>query len=254
VTGLPRNDWAGRSVIVTGGASGIGLATARMIAGRGGRVVVADVNAAAAQAAADDLGDSVVAFSGTVSDPEVCRRMASAAVDTFGRLDAAVNCAGVNLGRGVSLAEIDVDDYRRIIDVNVNGTFFSMQAEITAMLAGGAGGSIVNVGSVLSQVGRAGNAPYAASKHAILGFTRAAALEYGEAGIRINCVGPGFIPTGLSGGASPEAAAAMVARHHAIPRAGTPDEVAEVICFLASDAAALCTGGWYAADAGWTAE
>jgi NAD(P)-dependent dehydrogenase (short-subunit alcohol dehydrogenase family) len=246
--------WARRTAVVTGGASGIGLATARMIVGRGGRVVVVDVDADAAQAAAADLGDAAVAFAGSIADPEVCEGMVATAVEAFGRLDAAVNCAGVNLGRGVRLADMDRDDYRRMIDVNVNGTFFSMQAEIRALLAGGEGGAIVNVGSVLSQVGRVGNAPYAGTKHAILGFTRSAALEYGADGIRVNCVGPGFIPTGLSGGAAPEAAAAMVSRHHAIPRPGTPEEVAEVICFLASDAAALVTGAFYAVDAGWTAE
>lgn len=245
---------AQQTAVVTGGGSGIGLATARMIADRGGRVVIVDVNADAANAAATELGDSAVAFTGSIADPEVCRGMVATAVRTFGRLDAAVNCAGINLGRGVSLADADLDEYRRIVDVNINGTFFSMQAEIKAMLADGLGGAIVNVGSVLSQVGRAGNAPYAGSKHAILGFTRSAALEYGGAGIRVNCVGPGFVPTGLSGGASAEAAAAMVDRHHAIPRAGTPEDVAEVICFLASSAAALCTGGWYPVDAGWTAE
>jgi NAD(P)-dependent dehydrogenase (short-subunit alcohol dehydrogenase family) len=254
MNGAPRADWAHHTALVTGGGSGIGLATARLVVSRGGQVMIVDVNPDAAGAAAAELGDAAAAFSGDISDAEVCDRMVATAVKRFGGINAAVNCAGVNLGRGVRLADMNRDVYRRMVDVNINGTFFSMQAEISAMLAGGSGGAIVNVGSVLSQVGRVGNAPYTGTKHAILGFTRAAALEYGDAGIRINCVGPGFIPTGLSGGASSDAAAEMVSRYHAIPRPGTPEEVAEVICFLGSDAAALCTGAWYAVDAGWTAD
>lgn len=250
---MSNSGWEKRTALVTGGASGIGLATAELIVRRGGNVVVVDLQEDAAAKAARNLGDTAAWLGGDVSTPETCERMAAEAVACFGALDAAVNCAGVNLGRGVKLADVPLDDYRRVMSVNLDGTFYSMRAEIATMLAVGRGGAIVNVGSVLSQVGRAGSAPYTASKHAILGLTRAAALEYGGDGIRVNCVGPGFIPTGLSGGASPDVAAEIVARHHAIPRAGRTEDVAEVICFLASPAAALCTGGWYAVDAGWTA-
>jgi len=247
-----NTEWSEKTAIVTGAASGIGLAAATELIGRGAKVVVADIDEAGARAAAARLGERAKPAVIDISGRRDCERLVETALDHGGSLDIAVNNAGVNLARGKRLAEIDDDSYRRTMTVNLDGTFNCMREEIRAMVEGG-GGSIVNTGSVLSVVGRVGNGAYAATKHAILALTKTAALEYGADGVRVNCVGPGFVPTGLSGGADPSAAAEMVERHHAIPRPGAPEDVAALIVFLASDEAGLCTGGWYPVEAGWTA-
>jgi NAD(P)-dependent dehydrogenase (short-subunit alcohol dehydrogenase family) len=237
----------GKAALVTGGASGMGEATARMLAQRGGRVLVADIDAEAADRVAAEIG--AVAHTVDVSDPAGCASMVAAAVEAFGRLDLAVNNAGVS-AMPVPLAEIPLERYRRMLGTHLDGVFFSMQAEIPAMLEAG-GGAIVNTGSVMSVLGLHGMSDYVAAKHGILGLTRTAAVEYSGQGIRINCVGPGVIETPLTLARATPEVLRRSAGIHPIPRPGTADEMAELTCFLLSDAASFCTGGWYPVDGGY---
>ena len=239
----------GKIALVTGGGSGIGAACARALAEEGAGVLVVDYDAEAAAAIAAEVGGS--AFAADVTDPDACTAMVAAAVDAFGRLDVAVNNAGVGPARLVRTAEIDIDDWRRVLATNLDGVFYSMRAEIPALLQTG-GGSIVNMSSALAVVASVGTAAYVASKHGVLGLTRAAAIEYGRDGIRVNAVGPGTTETPLTRDALARDSERMLERYP-LGRVAVPEDIAPLVVFLASDASAFCTGGWYAVDGGWTA-
>jgi NAD(P)-dependent dehydrogenase (short-subunit alcohol dehydrogenase family) len=240
----------GRVAVVTGGASGFGEAIVRLLAERGAKVLVADIAQDRAERLADEVGG--LAHVVDVSDPEACEAMVARAVEAFGKLDLAVNNAGI-AEVPIPLAEITLERYRRMVSTHLDGVFFCMRAEIPAMLQAG-GGAIVNTGSVMSVMGLRGLADYTAAKHGILGLTRAAAIDYSAQGIRVNCVGPGVFETPMTRErASVEALQRAVATHP-IPRPGRPEEMAELACFLLSDAASFCTGGWYAVDGGYTTQ
>jgi NAD(P)-dependent dehydrogenase (short-subunit alcohol dehydrogenase family) len=250
---FPRMDGIeGKAAIVTGAAQGMGEATARMLGARGARVLVADINGVGAERVAAEI-DGAQAHVVDVSDAESCEAMVGAAVRAFGRLDLAVNNAGI-VEKPTPLAEIPLDRWRRMLGTHLDGVFFCMRAEIPRMLAAG-GGAIVNTGSVMSVLGLWGIADYVAAKHGILGLTRNAAIEYSQHGIRVNCVGPGMMDTPMtsSAGLSPEQRLRGVSQHP-IPRWGHAEEMAELTCFLLSDAAGFCTGGWYPVDGGYSTQ
>ena len=241
---------AGKVAIVTGAGSGIGEACATLLARRGAKVLVADVRAAPAEAVAAAIGDAARPHVVDVTDPAACEAMVAAAVEAFGRLDVAVNNAGIG-GPQAPTGEYPLDGWAAVIAVNLSGVFYCMRAEISAMLAGG-GGSIVNMASILGSVGFAQSVAYVSAKHGVVGMTRTAAIEYAQQGIRVNSVGPGFIETPLLAAASPEIVAG-VAGLHPTARLGRAEEVAELVAFLASDRASNTTGAYYVTDGGYTA-
>jgi NAD(P)-dependent dehydrogenase (short-subunit alcohol dehydrogenase family) len=247
-----EQDMVGKVALVTGGASGIGAATVRLLADRGAAVVIADRSMEAALQVAEQLGDRALAQGMDVSRPDEVEAAVQAAVRRFGRLDMAVNGAGVSSGARVPLTETPVEQWRATTTVNLDGVFYCLRQEIAAMVALG-GGAIVNVASVMGTVGSANSAAYTAAKHAVVGLTRTAALEYADAHVRVNAVAPGFIDTPFLSAdtrAHPERVTAKQAMH----RLGTAEEVANVITFLVSPAASFVTGAVYAVDGGYTAQ
>ena len=245
------DEFDGKVALVTGAGSGIGEACAVLLAERGARVVVADLREDAAERVARGIGAAALAVGVDVSDLASCAAMVGAAVDRFGRLDVAVNNAGI-AGAQAPVAEYPVESWHQVISVHLDGTFYCMRAELPALLADG-GGSIVNMASILGSVGFAQASAYVAAKHGIVGLTRAAALEYGGQGVRVNAVGPGFIDTPLLA-ALPAEQKAGLASLHPRGRLGSSDEVAELVAFLASDRAANTTGAYYTTDGGYTAQ
>lgn len=251
MTTAGEGTFAGLVCLVTGGASGIGAACVRAIVDRGGSVVVADRDGRAAEALARHWGDSAVGVQADVTSVESTVAMVDVAVSRFGGLDLAINNAGIGAGGNAATAEIALKTWRLVQSVNLDGVFHSMRAEIPALLDRGAG-SIVNVASVMGRVGNAGSAAYVAAKHGVLGLTKAAALDYADQGIRINAVAPGYVDTPLLASRTPEQRTELISRHP-LGRLGSADEIAEVILFLASPAAAFVTGTCYTADGGYTA-
>ena len=242
-------DFTGKVAIVTGGASGIGAAVCRQLAAGGAKVAVADYNLDAAQALAGELGEAI-AVQVDVADAAAVQRMVEATVERFGALHLAVNNAGIG-GPSHPTAEYPLDDWHRVIDVNLHGVMYSMKYELDAMLAAG-GGAIVNMASILGSVGWSGSLPYVAAKHALLGMTKTTAIEYATRGIRVTAVGPAFIDTPLLEGLDRSVYDGLVGLHP-VGRLGTPDEVAALTCFLLSDDASFVTGSYHLVDGGFTA-
>ncbi|WP_426513306.1 SDR family NAD(P)-dependent oxidoreductase [Dactylosporangium sp. McL0621] len=242
------NDFADKVALVTGAGSGIGEACAGLLASRGASVLVADLDLYAATRAAEAIGKSAQPYQVDVTDPHACEAMVATALETFGRLDVAVNNAGVGGPRALT-GEYPLDGWAAVIAVNLNGVFYSMRAEIPAMLDNG-GGSIVNMASIMGTVGFARSVAYVSAKHGVVGMTKSAALEYARHGIRVNSVGPGFIQAPMLS----QEGAAGVAYLHPTCRLGRAEEVAELVAFLASDRASNTTGSYFVTDGGYTAQ
>ncbi|MEU5089316.1 SDR family NAD(P)-dependent oxidoreductase [Streptomyces sp. NPDC021356] len=247
-------EFAGRTALVTGAASGIGLATARRLGAGGAHVVIADFNAEGAEQAAADLtaeGVKAAAVRLDVTRPESVEAAVAFAQDTFGALHLAVNNAGIG-GPSAPTGAYDIDAYQRVVRTNLDGVFYSLRYELPALEATATGGAIVNVASILGSVGFAGSPAYVAAKHGVVGLTKTAAAEYAARGIRINAVGPGFIETPLLSTMGEAAHRSLTALHPA-GRLGRAEEVAELIAFLLSDRASYVHGSYHLVDGAYTA-
>ena len=236
----------GKVALVTGGGTGIGRATALDFAEKGASVVIADVNAKEAEHTVElikKIGGKAIFVHADISKAAECQAMVAQAVKAFGRLDFACNNAGIE-GVMAPIADMKPADWQRVIDVNLTGVFLCMRYEIPEMLKTG-GGAIVNMASILGQVGFAGAAAYTAAKHGIVGLTKVAALEYSSAGIRVNAICPAFIETpmleraGLLGDVNVRKA---VENLHPIGRLGQPEEVAKAVTFLCTPDASFIAG------------
>ena len=247
----------GKVALVTGGASGIGRATALTFAREGAKLVVADLNEDGGRQTAhmitEKSGEAIFVRTDVSQAVEV-QALISKAVETYGRLDCAHNNAGISGGLSARTAEYPEDMWHQVVAINLTGVWLCMKYEIPQMLHQG-GGSIVNTASVAGLGGYHGASAYVASKHGVVGLTKTAALEYATQGIRVNCVCPGYIATPMTapGMNDPTRLARLIAREP-IGRVGTPEEVAEAVVWLCSDAASFVTGHTMTVDGGYVAQ
>ncbi|VUC36382.1 unnamed protein product [Clonostachys rosea] len=253
MSGIPNLELSGKVALVTGGCSGIGLECVRILAARGASVAILDL--AEGSRMATELSEQFsTTIRATLCDVTSHKSVAKAAqwVESWaGRLDFCVNAAGIFPPQGKDVAVVDPETWKKVMDVNVNGTFYCLQQELQIMKRLGCKGSIVNISSDAGAVATAGHAAYVASKHAINGLTKTASLENAREGIRINAVAPGFIDTPLMDklGVSKEQLGKEACP---VGRCGKPQEVAELIAFLLSEKSSFMTGSIVAIDGGAT--
>ena len=250
-------DFKGKVALVTGGGVGIGRATALAFATAGAKVVIGNRNAEKGAEVVDRIkaagGDASFIRPDVTSEDDI-KALVDHAVATYGRLDAAFNNAGVEGRLGPTTEQTD-ENYNFVMDTNVKGVFLSMKYEIPAMLKNG-GGAIVNNSSVAGLIGFPGIGIYAASKHAVMGLTKSAALEYATAGVRVNSVNPGVIDTSMAERLATgiEADQAFLDSLHPIGRTGKAEEVAAAVLWLCSDESSFVTGTSLAVDGAYTAQ
>jgi 3alpha(or 20beta)-hydroxysteroid dehydrogenase len=244
----------GKVALVSGAARGMGKAEARLFAAEGAKVAVCDVRDDEGKAVAEAIGPAALYLHLDVTSEDGWGEAVAATSNAFGRLDVLVNNAGI--AEGAPLAEMTLDSYRRVTEVNQTGVFLGMRAVVPAMTAAG-GGSIINISSIDGMVGMELCLAYVASKWAVRGMTKTAARELGPLGIRVNSIHPGFIHTHLAVEDDPgalEATHAILDTHAAklapLGRTGEPEEVAKLALFLASDDSSYSTGSEFVADGG----
>lgn len=248
-------DFNSKTAIVTGAASGIGATIARDLASYGATVVLADMDEAGLSAVAAEIeaaGGVALSHKTDVSAAADMESLVAFAVAQTGGLHMLVNNAGIT-GPQAPVGEYPLDGWQKVIDVNLNGVFYGMRYAIPEMVKSG-GGAVVNMASMLGAVGTADVSAYVATKHAVVGLTKSAAIGYAKAGVRVNSVGPGFIATPLSAKSVSEAAVAGMMALHPVGRLGEPAEVSALTCFLLSDQAGFITGSFHPVDGGYTAQ
>jgi NAD(P)-dependent dehydrogenase (short-subunit alcohol dehydrogenase family) len=247
---------SGKTAIVTGGASGIGEATALLYAGYGASVVVSDIHEAQGNKVVEQIkqnGGNAVFIKADVSQPGECEQLVHTTVATFGSLDIAFNNAGIG-GESNAVGDMSIEGWNKVIAFNLNSVFYCMKYQLLQMQKQGSG-AIVNNSSILGAVAFANAAGYVAAKHGVIGLTQTAALEYSSKGIRINAVGPAFINTPLltEAGMDDQVKQSFLVPLHPIGRLGEPKEVAELVVWLSSDKASFITGSYYPVDGGYLA-
>lgn len=252
---------SGKIAMVTGSGAGIGRATALKFAEEGAKVVVSDVNRPGGEKTVSlikNAGGEAVFVKCDVSNSDAVNALVAETVNAFGGLDCACNNAGIE-GKIARLTDQTIKDFDAVLSVNLRGVFLCLQAEIRQMMTGG-GGAIVNLASVAGLVGFPGLSPYVATKHAVNGLTKNAALEYGKDGIRVNSICPGGIDTRMLDSLAEQATAGaqssreMMDPLHPIGRIGKPKEVAELIVWLCSPRASFVTGANVPVDGGYVAQ
>lgn len=241
--------------IITGAGSGIGAATALLFATQGAKVVVSDIDGHSGEAIVSRIkaaGGTGVFIKADVSRPEDCHNLIADTIRQFGRLDIAFNNAGIG-GESNAVGEMSIEGWNKVISVNLDSVFYCMKYEIQAMEE--AGGVIVNMASILGQVGFGHAAGYVAAKHGVIGLTQTAAIEYSSKNIRVNAVGPGFIDTPLLTTAGmDENAKKQIAALHPIGRLGKSEEVAELVLWLSCSKSSFVSGSYYPVDGAYLAQ
>lgn len=241
-------DFENKVVIITGAANGIGKAAALQFSQEGAKLVIADINFEAATEVANQIGDRAIAVKVDVAEEASCQALIEKTIEHFGRLDVIFNNAGI-AGVRASTADQTGDDWRRVIDVNLNGVFYCTKYAINEMLKTG-GGVIVNTASVDGLIGMASVPHYTAAKHAVMGLTKACAREHGRQNIRCVAVAPGFIDTAMTQDCFSQAESDALAAQVPNGRRAQPDEVANMVLWLASDQASYVNGSYHVVDAG----
>jgi NAD(P)-dependent dehydrogenase (short-subunit alcohol dehydrogenase family) len=245
---------SGKVALITGGSTGIGLASAELFARQGTAVVIADVNTPAAEAAVAEIraaGGQASYVNTDVSRPEDCERMVEYTVDQYGRLDFAFNNAGISGGdQTPPTVDYGLSLWHKVISINLSGVFYCLRAQIPAMLRNG-GGAIVNTSSVAGQIAFSGTAGYTAAKHGVVGLTKVVAAEYSAQGIRCNAIGPGFIDTPMTQQVfASEQAQQWIQAICPAARSGRPEEIASVVYWLCHPSSSYLSGAYLPVDGG----
>jgi NAD(P)-dependent dehydrogenase (short-subunit alcohol dehydrogenase family) len=237
--------------IVTGGSSGIGRAVALLYASEGAKVVVSDISESGGKETVGMIkknSGQAVFVKSDVSIPSDNEMLVRKTIESYGALHIACNNAGIG-GPLVPTGEYAIEDWNKVISVNLSGVFYGMRYQIPEMLKSGEG-VIVNMSSILGMVGFKKAPAYTAAKHGLIGLTKTAALEYGDKNIRINVVGPAFIKTPMIESIDDK----LIVPLHPIGRLGTPEEVADLVLFLSSKKSSFITGNYFAVDGGYLAQ
>jgi 2-dehydro-3-deoxy-L-rhamnonate dehydrogenase (NAD+) len=245
----------GKVAVITGGASGIGRACAHTLARSGADISVWDLDQGAIDVVLKELDAHECRTHGAVvdvSDPAAVDAAMDDVVAELGHVSVVVANAGIG-GEQSTSGDYTTEGWKRVIGINLDGVFYTQRAGIRAMKAGGRGGSIINMASILGAVGFANSSAYSAAKHGVVGMTQAAAWEHAADGIRINAVGPGFIRTPLVESSLTPEVLQFLESQHALQRLGEPEEVAELVAWLASDGSSFATGTYYPIDGGYLA-
>ena len=241
--------------LITGAGSGIGKAMALLYAAEGAKIVVTDLNEEGGRQTVTEIqakGGEALFFKADTSNPEDSKHTVDQAVKHYGGLHIAVNNAGIGGPLGLT-GEYPIDGWDKTLAINLSGVFYGLRYQIPALLASG-GGSIVNVASILGQAGTKNSPAYVASKHGVIGLTKAAALEYADQNIRINAIGPGYVLTPLVKNALDDDTLKALVGLHPMGRLGEEQEIAELALWLNSEKASFVTGAYYNVDGGYLAQ